>query len=296
MSEGARRWLELSARATSEEGVPRETASALLVEALLALGGRSVEERGGWIVTYLEPPPDLEAFLGEARRALHRDTGTDRIELRVSWRAHEEWSETWKRGLGPRRVTDRIVVHPSWDVLPGKRGEVRIVLDPGMAFGTAEHGTTRGCLRLLDRTVREGEVVLDVGSGSGILAIAAALLGASACVAIEADLLACEALRENLTRNGVGDRVRPVEDRVGSEELGRLGPVDGVVANIETGVLEELMPGFVRALRREGWLILSGIPEPDWPSIRATAEAAGVRFIGLEEDEGWISGLFRRAR
>lgn len=287
MSAAGRRWLELSVRRPAAE----ETAP-LVVEALLELGGRAAEERDGWILTHLSAPEDLDAFLADARRAVEAATGLEGIEVRAGWREHEEWSETWKRGLGPRRITDRILVHPSWLPHPGAAPPATIVLDPGMAFGTAEHGTTRGCLRLLDRAVRAGDSILDVGSGSGVLAIAGVLLGARSCVAVEADSLSCEALRENVERNGVADRVRCVEARVDADDLARLGPVTGIVANIETGVLRPLLRGFVRALAPGGWLILSGILEVEWAGLRSDAEAARFRFVEVDADGEWRSGLF----
>jgi ribosomal protein L11 methyltransferase len=220
----------------------------------------------------------------------------DAIEVRWRWREHEEWSETWKRGLGPRRITSRILVHPSWLPAPADPAPATIVLDPGMAFGTAEHGTTRGCLRLLDGAVGRGDAVLDVGSGSGILAIACILLGASSCVAIEADPLSCEALRENLERNGVADHVRCIEALVDAEDLEGLGPVSGVLANIEAGVLRPLLPGFARALSPGGWLILSGILDTEWATLRADTERAGFRFEAVDADGVWRSARFTSGR
>jgi ribosomal protein L11 methyltransferase len=290
MSGTGRRWLELSARCP-----PAEDVSALIVEALLGLGGRAAEERDGWIITHVPAPGDVDAFVEEVRGALRIVTGLESIEVRTEWREHEEWSETWKRGLGSRRISDRILVHPSWLPAPSEDLEATIVLDPGMAFGTAEHGTTRGSLRLLDRAVGRGDDVLDVGAGSGILAIAAVLLGASSCVAVEADELSCEALRENVERNGVADRVRCVEARLDEQGLARLGPVAGIVANVETGVLTPLLPGFARAVAPGGWLILSGILETEWHPLRTNVEEAGFRFVALDEDGEWRSGLFTRS-
>lgn len=200
----------------------------------------------------------------------------------------------WKRGLGPRVITDRILVRPSWSPSPTGAPEVEIVLDPGMAFGTAEHGTTRGCLRLLDRVVRPGDRVLDVGSGSGILAIAAALLGASEVVAFEADELALEAMAENFERNAVSERVRCVEGLATSARIADQGVASGVVANIESRTLVGLLPGFAGALAPGGWLILSGIQREEWLSVRNAAEVAGFRFVDVDSDGEWRSGLFER--
>ncbi|MBM4185185.1 MAG: 50S ribosomal protein L11 methyltransferase [Gemmatimonadetes bacterium] len=287
----SRRWLQMRVRPRADPDL-----SPLLVEGLLAVGARAAEERDGWIVTAVEEPADLEEFVEGAKTTLRDLSGSDDFELEVEWRSHEDWAETWKRGLAPRRITERILVRPSWIPAPPDAPPIDIVVDPGMAFGTAEHGTTRGCLRLLDEAVQAGDRVLDVGSGSGILAIAASRLGASSVVAIEADALACEALRENLEHNAVQERVRCVEAMVGPDDLAALGPVDGVVANIESRPLLGLMEGFVRALAPGGWLILSGILDHEWPSVREAAERAGLLMRRVDEDGEWRSGLFTRGR
>ncbi|MEQ1857458.1 MAG: 50S ribosomal protein L11 methyltransferase [Longimicrobiales bacterium] len=286
-----RRWLQLRVRPRGDADL-----SPLLVEGLFALGARAAEERDGWYVTAVEEPADLDAFVAGARANLSAMAGSDDFDFEVEWRSHEDWAETWKRGLAPRQVTERILVRPSWTPAPPGAPAIEIVIDPGMAFGTAEHGTTRGCLRLLDRTVQPGGRVLDVGAGSGILAIAAARLGADEVTAIEADALACEALRDNLVLNGVGDRVRCVEAMVGPDDLAVLGPVAGIVANIESRPLTALMSGFVRALAPGGWLILSGIMAQEWPTVRGAAEAEGLHFREVDEDGEWRSALFERTR
>lgn len=289
-----RRWIELRVRCPTDPD-----AAGLVIEGVLALGGRAAEERDGWIVTHLDVPPDapadLEALAHDARRSLGAATGADDLDVSAEWREHEAWSETWKRGLGPRQVTERILVRPSWVPSPAGATGAEIVLDPGMAFGTAEHGTTRGSLRLLDRALSPGDRVLDVGAGSGILAIAAARLGAAEVLAIEADPLAFEALLENVERNGVRDRVRCLAHRVGAADLATYGPASGIVANLEAGALEDLMPGFARALERGGWLVVSGVLEPEWMRLRGVAERAGFRFVALDSDGEWRSARFDRA-
>lgn len=292
MTASGRRWLELSARcATAGER------DALIADALVSLGARGVVERGGWYVAWLEEPDHLDAFLDRARELLREETGLDGIRLEHAWQDHEEWAESWKRGLHPRRIGTRLVVHPSWEPPEAVRpDDVVIVLDPGMAFGTAEHGTTRGCLRLLEDAVTAGDRVLDVGAGSGILAIAAVKLGAGEVVAIEGDPLACEAMADNVERNGVAELVRVEQRWVDGAELARTGPADGIVANIETGLLEPLYPGFTGALVSGGWLVVSGILEGEWDEVRTGLEAAGFRFDEVDADGGWRSGRFRRVR
>lgn len=288
MSDKARRWLELAVRSPSAGDD-----ESLLAEGLVALGGRAVEERDGWFVTHLEEPADVDAFLGWAREAFGTVTGLSDVELRTAWIAHEDWAESWKRGLAPRKITSRLVVTASWLPYDATEDEIVIVIDPGMAFGTAEHGTTRGCLRFLDGMVEPGQRVLDVGAGSGILSIAAARLGAQV-LAIEGDPLAVEALADNVTFNGAAERVTWETRWADESQLASLAPRDGVVANIESGLLRPLLPGFAAALRSGGWLILSGILDQEWEAIRAETEALGFTYVGVDADGEWRSGLFTR--
>lgn len=287
---GRTRWLEVRAR---RAGGVREGDAEELADALVGLGGRAVEERVGWLVTYVLEPPDPDRFRAEAAAAL-----ADRLggPVDVACAAHdaEDWAETWKRGLAPRRLTPRLWVTPSWHAAPAAPGETVIVVDPGMAFGTAEHGTTRGALRLLDGALAPGERVLDVGSGSAILAVGAALLGAREVIAVEGDPVATEYALENAARNGVGDRVRWLEAWADPALLRSLGPADGVLANIESGVLRVLLPGLWDALRPGGWLILSGIPAPEWDAFARDVVRAGFAAGASAEDEGWRSGRFTR--
>lgn len=277
-----RRWLELRVRGPSE----REDDS-LLAEGLLLLGGRAVEERDGWYLTHLEEPADLSAFLVRARTTLEDTAGLAAVELEHRWQKHEDWAESWKRGLATRHVTERLVVTPSWIPYRPEAGEVLLVLDPGMAFGTAEHGTTRGALRLLDRAMEPGQRLLDVGAGSGILSIAAALLGAGEVMAVEGDPLACEAMEENLARNRVGARVRMVQAWADEAWLATLEPSDGVMANIAWPLLRPLVPGLRRALAPGGWLLLSGILDEELAEARAVVGELELSVRSVDEDGEW---------
>jgi ribosomal protein L11 methyltransferase len=283
------RWLVLTVRLPPE--ARGEPSADLLPDLLLGLGGRGVEETGSEFTTYLLPPEDLEAFLDAARSAVDAAAppGTD---LCWSWRPQEDWEYLWRRGLGPRRITDRLVVAPTWDVPMVGREDVLIRLDPGMAFGTAEHATTRGCLRLLASRVREGDRIADVGSGSGILSIAAARLGAAEVIALEADPVACEVAEENVAANGVRDRVKVrVEEVDGSGPLTGF-PFSGILANIQSLVLLGLLPVFRASLAEGGWLILSGLQSEEREDFLSAASDRG--FVLEEEDleESWWSGAF----
>lgn len=290
MSTSGRRWLEVSVRCPTAGAL-----HPLLADALLELGGRATEERGGWFVTHLPDPGDLESFLRSAETTLAESSGLEGIEVRLDWQDHEEWAETWKRGLDQRRVGQRIVVRPSWIEPSGLSPEDLVIeVDPGMAFGTAEHGTTRGCLRLLECVVQEGDRVLDVGAGSGILSVAAAKLGAADVVAVEGDEYACEAMRANLAANGVIDAVQ-VDDRWADPELIRTyGVANGVVANIEAGLLLPLFPALAGAVAGGGWMIVSGILESEWSTVSDTLEGLGLQPGEVDPDGEWRSGVFTR--
>lgn len=283
------RWLEVRVRS---ETVPPD----VVVEGLLDLGGRAVWEEDGWQVTHLRDPGGEAEVRRLVRGIIDHFAGrrSHAVEVETRWQAQEDWAEVWKRGLDARRVTSRLVVAPSWIEPERREGDLLIVLDPGMAFGNAEHGTTRGCLRVLDTVVRAGDRILDVGAGSGILSIAAALMGAAEVEAVEMDELAVPAARENLTRNGVAGRVRLRRARVTSTDLAVGDPMDGVVANLETGLLRPLLPGLCARVRPGGWLLLSGTLDHEWDGLRAAVEAEGLRYDRLDGDGEWRSGLFRR--
>jgi len=282
------RWLVLSARASSPDLLP------LVAEGLLAVGGAAVEERGDTLSTYVLPPDDPEAFVAEARERFAEWLPRGAVpELSWRWQDNEDWARKWKEGLRPRKLTDRIVVKPTWSEWDAAEGEIVLDVDPQMAFGTGEHATTRGCLRLLDDALRPGDRVLDVGSGSAILAIAAARLGASDVVAVEYDPDANLNARENLEQNGVVGRVRIVEAMADPALLAGLGRFDLLLANILSSVIRPLLPAFLSALdgSPEGRLIVSGILQSEHANVVRDAEAAGFRVVRTDEEEEWWSAL-----
>lgn len=280
------RWLELRLRVGPD-------AESLAVEALLEEGGRAVWEEDGWQVTHL-PDPGEAGVDGVLARVRDRLGGVEPVTVETRWQRQEDWAEFWKRGLDARRVTDRLVVTPTWIDPEVREGDLVITLDPKMAFGNAEHGTTRGCMRIMDGLVRPGDRLLDVGAGSAILSIAAVLFGADHVEAVEADPLAIPAAEENLAANGVAHRVHLWQQAVTVEDLSALEPFDGVMANLESGFLKPLLPGLARATRPGGWLLLSGILDYEWEEMRDRTSALGMHFEIVDADGEWRSLLFRR--
>jgi len=282
------RWFVLSVRTPSRDLFP------LVAEGLLALGGSSVVEDDVYATTFLPPPDEPERFAADARRLIASALPDgERFEVEWRWQANEDWAATWKQGLGPRRVTDRLVVKPSWCEWDAAPGQVVLDIDPQMAFGTGEHATTRGCLRLLDGVMRPGIRALDIGSGSAVLAIAAARLGAADVVAVEYDADANLNARENLELNGVESGVRIIEAMADAELLADLGRFDLVLANILSSVIRPLLPAFRAALggAPDGRLIVSGILRTEHADVVRDAEAAGFRVLQVDEEDEWWSAL-----
>jgi len=285
------RWLVLCVTAEAAED------RVAVAEALIGLGGAAVEERGDGLVTYVYPPRDLEAFIEQAREALDAAAPGTGARLSWAWQANEDWAERWRRGLGPRRVGRRLVITPSWVRPRARRGDIVIVIDPEMAFGTGEHATTRGALRLLEAVLEPGDRVLDVGTGSGILAIAAARLGAREVVAVESDPDAVANAARNIERNGVVGCVELRCDVVDAAYVRAFGRqrFDVIAANILSGVLVPLLPAFREALDTRGRAILGGILVEEAGEVADAARAAGLEVADVDAEEGWWSAVLRPA-
>jgi len=279
------RWLKLMVRSSGDPGD--------LSEALINLGGTAVEESDGALVTYLPPPADLDSFLSRVRDRLVIHSSASDLDLSWTWQPQEDWEILWRRGLGPKRITPRLIVTPSWEEFRPGPGEVVLTLDPGMACGTAEHATTRGCLRVLDRTLEPGARLADVGSGSGILGIAAVLLGAESVLALEMDGMACETAAENLELNGVADRVDIRCALVEGGEPLPGAPFDGIMANLQSHLIIPLLQAFKMSLEPHGWLILSGVLEDQREEVVSAAAQSGFLLREDDEEEGWWTGLLR---
>jgi ribosomal protein L11 methyltransferase len=277
----------------------------LVLDVLHRLGARSVTRQAERIVAHLPAPADQGALLREAESALRHAAGTEPALL-WHWQPHDEWAEAWRRDQRTHRITDRIVVMPGDDTTDHDpagdgghardtaSGDIVILLDPGPAFGTAEHGTTRGCLILLDRRVRAGDEILDIGTGTGILAVAAVLLGARSVLALEADALSCESARRNTALNDVADRVHIDERVVSTDSLRALAPVDGITANLETRLIATLLPALPHALKPDGWLITAGVTGGERADVLALAEAVGFVLDDEAFVDRWWSAVFVR--
>lgn len=213
-------------------------------------------------------------------------------QLPVRELAEEDWANAWKVHYQVHRVGRRVVIKPSWQEYESKSaGDVVIDLDPGMAFGTGLHPTTQLCIRALERYVRPGTRVLDVGTGSGILAIAAARLGAAAITAVDVDEVAVRAAKENVARNDLSALVT-VEHRSAGEQDG--DGFDLVVANITARAIAGIAPELAKATRQGGYLLLSGIIAEQSALVRQALRELGLRVVARHKAGDWLAYVVRR--
>jgi ribosomal protein L11 methyltransferase len=243
-----------------------------------------------------DDPPSMSAYLvavdgaREQASALAtelRRLGASKVAQRVV--PDEDWSETWKQFFKPRRIGERFIIRPTWEEFEAAPSDRVIVLDPGQAFGTGDHPTTRLCLELMERANLASAAVADVGCGTGVLSIGAALLGAKEVVALDIDPLSVEIAKANAALNGVafdcvaGDGFEVFADR----------RFDAVVSNIISAVLIRLAPGAAAHVKPGGMWIVSGIIRQNWPDVLAAAERAGFNLVERCEEDEWVGATFR---
>jgi ribosomal protein L11 methyltransferase len=252
---------------------------AALAAWLVERTGQAVEEQeDGTIVTFA-PDGDSADELTTAIAGYDRGANVSRRKL-----DDHDWSVRWREGLGPRHL-GRLVIVPSWIPYDAAPGEAVVVIDPETAFGSGEHGSTRAALLLLDRHLRPGDRVLDLGSGSGILTIAAARLGASRAIGIEIDAEAVPVAEKNAARNGVVDRTEFVTADGAIAPL--LGPADLVCSNILRIINEGLLPEIAQSLRPGGLAIFSGMQVGEADLFRPALIAGGFTIRDEVIDEDW---------
>jgi ribosomal protein L11 methyltransferase len=262
-------------------GVQREAVIATLLEG----GAPGLQEDGPSLVTHYRSASEAQRAADEVRVV---EPGA-RCEIGVV--PEVDWVHGWRDQQRLYRAGG-VIVAPPW-LAAGLPPRGVVVIDPGMAFGTGAHASTRGALRLLDRAVRPGADVADLGTGSGILAIAAARLGAARVFAIEHDPEALPNAQENIARNAVGDVVELLEGDAGAL-LRLVAPVTLIVANILASVHDALLPAMGSALRPGGSAILAGLLTGERDPFTRNAQRAGWR-VAEDDTEGdwWAARLVR---
>ncbi|MCY4528615.1 MAG: 50S ribosomal protein L11 methyltransferase [Chloroflexi bacterium] len=212
----------------------------------------------------------------------------DVSELRVRVVEEEEWQESWKEHFHVLRVGTRTVIVPTWRTYEPREDDIVIAIDPGMAFGTGHHPTSRMCLELLETRVQPRDRVLDLGCGSGILSIAAAKLGAAEVFGLEIDPIAASVAGRNVRENAVQDTVTTDEASLPHPQAAANG-YDLLVANVSAMVITELADHIVRVVRSGGTLIFSGILDKQQTEVIERMTALGGRFDDGLTDADWVA-------
>jgi len=240
----------------------------------------------------------------------------------------QNWDEVWRQFFKPRRVGERFVVRPTWEEFAAEPDDLVIVLDPGQAFGTGDHPTTRLSLELLEQANVRGKRVADVGCGSGILAIGACLLGAEVVDAVDIDPTSVEVTRENAARNNVSFRAvvgegvaalyseltdpeamaRAINDweqdehplavappQPSSSGTVILGGYDVVISNIISRILIQIAPEVAQAVEPGGEWIVSGVIHQNWPGVLEAAEANGFSLKEKRDEGDWVGASFTKS-
>lgn len=320
-------WKELTIH-TTEEAV--EMISNFLHEA--GAGGVSIEEHvdndkprdtslGQWfeippndipegeakISGYFPGENDMDAIMKELSERIEElrgyeiDPGAAAFSLRDV--SEDDWANNWKQYFKPLRVSERLTIKPTWeDYEPATPEEKIIELDPGMAFGTGAHPTTALCLRTLESVIQEGDEVIDVGTGSGILAIGAIRLGAKHVLALDLDPIAVTSAGENTKLNNLSSQITVFESDLlavlksgkDASELGVTLPVRVVVANILAEIILLFTSDVYEALEPGGYYIASGIYKNKEQDVVEGLTAAGFEIVRADREEDWIAFVARK--
>jgi ribosomal protein L11 methyltransferase len=315
------KWLEVSIRASAEAAealtpvFEKAGRSGVVVEPELLPQKDETDELkpvpGAFAIlrTYLAQGPEAEA----GRKSIEEAVGLLRAfnlapmdELRTRWLDEEDWANAWKQHYAVLRLGRRWVVKPQWQQYDLQPGDRLIELDPGMAFGTGQHPTTQLVLELLEELADAGEVagraLLDLGTGSGVLAIAAVRAGAHSVLALDVDEIAARASAENVRRNGLSGSITcehatlgpAIDGVVPVPGLDHESAYDGAFANIVARVIAERAPALARALRPGAWLIASGIIAEREHEAADALRANGFSIQRREQRGDWLALLCRR--
>lgn len=230
------------------------------------------------------------------------DTGYPSYELREV--DDEDWANAWKQYFKPVRITERLTIKPTWEEYTASEGEIILELDPGMAFGTGTHATTSLCLKTLEEVIKGGEDVIDVGTGSGILSIAAAKLGARSVLAVDLDPVAVSSATDNVKLNGLEDKISvklsdllgvfKESEAGGGADLGVKLPVQVVVANILAEIILLFLDDVYKVLAPGGCYVVSGVILSKQQDVENGLRAAGFDVEDVRRDGEWVVLIARK--
>lgn len=234
----------------------------------------------------------VRAMLSELK-ATDMGNAYGRLEAELSNIREEDWANNWKQYFKPIRVGQKLVIKPSWEELDDAQDRIILEIDPASSFGTGQHHTTRLCLELLEKSMKAGDTILDLGCGSGILSIGAMLLGAESAVAVDIEENSATTAKENAVKNNIPDHKYTTYCGNIITDTALADKIDGkyniIVANIVADVLIAMKDFFARYLADDGVLIISGIIEIRMNEVVEAVESAGFKMTESNISEGWAA-------
>jgi len=245
-----------------------------------------LEDEDNISIFALEKSAKIEQKITDALIKLQNDNLIESFNIEKELLEDKNWNELWEKSRDVIRVSDRLVIKPSFNEYTPKENEIVLTIDPKMSFGTGEHQTTKLMLRALEKIIKPGMKVLDVGSGTGILSIAAIKLGAANVVAVDFDEICLENCKENCVINDVEDSVEVVTgeiDDVTEKDF------DLVIANIQKNVLLEIADQIKYRLKQKAIIILSGLLESDQSAFEEKYHSLGFKTLQVEQMDEWIA-------
>ena len=261
---------------------------------LFELGAQGLVEQPGGVTAFFPDCSEQELtvnILSAVRQAGAAAGMAVSPNVSVRRCAERDWNAEWKRGWEPLRISDGIMIKPSWLDLPSDAPPLVIEIDPEMAFGSGDHPTTKLVLQLLEKDVCAGDCVLDVGTGTGILAIAALKLGAGQAVAFDVDPQAAQTAKKNAALNGVAERMTVF---TGDIQAVRQEAFDLIVANVNRTQIVRLLEAMSRKLRLQGFCLLSGILTSEEELIRRACAHSGLTVLQVLSEKEWLAFEVRK--
>ncbi|MDH7601983.1 MAG: 50S ribosomal protein L11 methyltransferase [Armatimonadota bacterium] len=284
------RWAEVQVQV---DDASEDAVSNILIEEGCSGTASTYDEGIRTVRGYLPVDDLLESRLGSVRERIRAlpDLGLTlpSTELSINWVEDKDWEVSCRTFFKPIRV-GKIVVSPSWEEPAAEEGDIVVQIDPGMAFGTGYHESTRLCLQALQDFVRAGDTVFDIGTGSGILAVVAAKLGAGRVIAVDIDPVAVSAAIENVARNEVSEKVAVL---LGDSPRDCPGSADLVVCNIVPDVIIRMAPDLAAKLNHDGVLITSGIVQERTADVTSALESVGLETSEIREENTWVAVISR---